>query len=118
MTDKKRFKDFGAGSETNKEPLSFKLYDEEFECYPAMPGKVLLDFISRSNNDDNTAMATIINDFFQKILKAESFERFNALLDDPERVVTVESLGEITAWLLEEYASRPTQQPEESSTGD
>lgn len=118
MTDKKRFKDFGAGSSVNTEPLSFKLYNEEFECYPAMPGKVLLDFISRSNSSDNAAMATIISDFFEKILKPESFERFSTLLDDPNRVVTVESLGEITAWLLEEYAARPTEQPEESSNGD
>lgn len=118
MTDKKRFKDFGAGSSVITEPLSFKLHGEEFECYPAMQGKVLLDFIAKSSNEDNAAMASIITDFFEKILKPESFERFNTLLDDPNRVVTVESLGEITAWLLEEYAQRPTQQPEESSTGD
>ena len=117
MTDKKRFKDFGIGGDVSNEPLSFMLHGEEFNCYPAMQGKVLLDFIARSNNETAGAMAGIIHDFFEKVMFPESFERFVALLDDPNRVVTVEALGEITAWLMEEYSTRPTQQPEHSSTG-
>lgn len=112
-----RFKDFGTGSLVNKEPLSFKLYDEEFECYSALPGKVLLDFAAMSARTDGESMADTIIGFFSKTLKPESYERFSALINDPDRVVSVDTLGDITSWLVTEYSDRPTELPEESSSG-
>lgn len=112
-----RFKDFGKGSEYSTEPLSFKLYEEDFECYPALQGKVLLDFIAMSSEDSGAEMADTIISFFGKALKPESYERFTALVEDPERVVSIETLGEITAWLVGEYSDRPTEQPESSASG-
>ena len=54
----------------------------------------------------------IVTKFFEFVLKPESLKRFNALVSDPERIVSVETLAEITAWLVEEYTNRPNQQPE------
>lgn len=112
-----RFKDFGTGSLLNKEPLTFKLYDEDFECYPALQGKVLLDLAAQSNLGEGQSMADTILGFFEKTLKTESYERFEKLINDPERVVSVETLSDITSWLVGEYAGRPTELPEESSSG-
>jgi hypothetical protein len=109
-----RFKDFGAGENLSKEPLKFKLHGEDFECWPNLQGKVLLDLASNTSEDDSAAAAKTMNDFFAAALKPESLARFNSLLEDPERIVTVETLGEITAWLVEEYSSRPTQEPSAS----
>lgn len=106
-----RFKDFGA-PEVNQEPLSFALFGETFNCIPALPGKFLLDLIAESNSDDPVASSNIVTKFFNTVLVEESRERFNALAVDPNRVVPVETLSEITAWLVEEYAARPTEQPE------
>lgn len=114
-----RFKDFGSGAgEVDKSPLSFKLYDEEFHCRPALQGKVLLDMVSGTSGDE-TGMeaAKVVNDFFGFVLQEESLERFNVLLEDPDKIVTVETLAEITGWLVEEYTGRPTQQPEPSLSG-
>jgi hypothetical protein len=36
-----RFKDFGSGGDVNTQPLSFKLYGEDFQCKTALQGKVL-----------------------------------------------------------------------------
>lgn len=115
----KRFKNFGTGSSRpeDREPLSFELYDETFECYPAVPGKVLLSLAATSAADDGAAAAKTITTFFEKVLKPESFERFDKLAGDPERVVTVETLSEIVAWLMENYAERPTQEPTGSLSG-
>lgn len=107
-----RFKDFGTGSLINKEPLSFKLYDEEFECYPALQGKVLLELAASSSVDGSDMSETVLG-FFEKTLKPESYERFSALINDKEKVVTVETLADITSWLVEEYSNRPTEQPED-----
>lgn len=105
-----RFKDFGSASDLPQEPLSFKLHGEEFHCYPNLQGKVLLDLASNSSEDDGAAAARTMTDFFAAAMKPESHERFDKLLNDPERIVTVEVLGDITAWLVEEYSSRPTQE--------
>lgn len=111
-----RFKDFGSGGEVSKAPLSFKLHDEEFECRPNIQGKTLLDIVANAT-EDGVGAAKTITAFFDVCLLPESSERFNALLSNPDKIVTVETLGDITAWLVEEYSSRPTQQPEPSVSG-
>lgn len=107
-----KFKDFGSPKIENAEPVSFKIFDEEFHCVPALPGKVLLDLVAKSNSENSAEQAVVVNDFFASVLTAESLVRFNALVVDKERVVTTETLGEITTWLIEQYADRPNPQPE------
>lgn len=109
-----RYKDFGAGKSEEKDPIVFKLFEEEFTCIPVIQGKTLMDLVARSQSEDTIEAMTVINDFFSKVLKDESLGRFNALLEDKERIVTMETLGEVIAWLVEEYSGRPNQQPEES----
>ena len=110
-----RFKDFGAGSDTvAAEPLSFKLYGETFECLPKVQGKLLLDLVSETSDDDPAKQVGIIGKFFDRVLTDESMVRFNLLLNDKEKIVSVETLAEITSWLMEEYTGRPEGQPEVS----
>ena len=106
-----RFKDFGSKSSEGIEPISFKLWDEEFNCIPEIQGKVLLDMVAStsSQNEDPAAQALVINEFFSTVLSAESLTRFNALLVDKEKIVSVETLGEIVGWLVGEYTNRPTE---------
>lgn len=113
-----RFKDFGQGSEVGeKEPLSFKLYDEEFHCVKHLQGKVLLSLIAKSASEDPAVSASIMDEFFNHVLTDESYERFDKLLHDKEKIVQVTTLSEIVAWLIGEYGDRPNSQPEDSSTG-
>jgi len=112
-----RFKDFGSGSETNSSPLSFKIHGQEFYCYPSIQGKTLLDMVSQSMQQDSAMAIEVINTFFDKTLKPESKDAFNSLLNDPEKIVSVDTLGEIVTWLVEQYSSRPTQGSEDSQSG-
>ena len=112
-----RFKDFGSGGEVNVAPLSFKLHGEEFNCKPSLQGKVLLDMVSNAKGDKAEDVASTITTFFSKALVEESYSRFLVLLEHPDKIVTIESLGEITAWLVEEYSGRPTSGPEQSLSG-
>ena len=112
-----RFRDFGAGDSIS-EPLSFKLHGEEFHCKPALQGKVLLDMVATAQSGNDSAIANnLIETFFAKALIEESLVRFQVLLEDPEKIVTVETLGELTSWLVEQYSSRPTQGPGDSLSG-
>ena len=107
-----KFKDFGTGNfDPNAEPIVFKLFDEEFQCIPEIQGKVLLDLIADSGSDDPVRNAEVTNKFFTKVLKDDSLTRFNELLTSSDKIVSVETLGEITAWLVEQYSDRPTQRP-------
>ena len=110
-----RFKDFGSGKDISEvEPLSFKIYDEEFFCTPVVQGKFLLELISSTSNseDDPTASARMVSGFFSHVLFEESYERFEKLLNDKHRIVQVETLSEIVAWLMQEYTNRPNQPAE------
>jgi hypothetical protein len=110
-----KFKDFGSGNSTGeKEPVSFKLHGETFECRAELQGKVLLDLVASSASENGADAAKTINDFFKQVLLPESYERFNTLLVDPERIVSVDTLGEISGWLVENYAARPEAEPEVS----
>jgi len=114
-----RFKDFGNPDEgVVKEKLSFKLHNEEFECISAIPGKTFLGFAEASSSEDGGESAKAINKFFEKILIPESYNRFEILAEDPDRLVTVETLAEIIGWIIEAYTDRPTQGSELSSTGE
>jgi hypothetical protein len=108
-----RFKDFGSGDQDKPvEPLSFKLYGEDFQCKPKMQGKVLLDLVAKSSGQDNPAeAAAIINTFFSLVLVPESYTRFDALVQSEDKIVDVEQLSSIVAWLVEQYSDRPTQPP-------
>lgn len=110
-----RFKDFGSGKDLSKiEPLSFKLHEEDFLCTPVVQGKFLLELISTTANteEDPTASARMVNEFFSHVLVEESYERFDKLLTDKTRLVEVETLSEIVAWLMQEYTNRPNQPAE------
>jgi hypothetical protein len=112
-----RFKDFGGDGQVNTDPISFKLYDEEFHCYPSIQGKVLLKIVANSDSNDGAGLAATVESFFEAALLPESRERLEILLSDPKKVVSIETLGEITAWLVEQYSARPTEGPENSSSG-
>lgn len=114
-----RFKDFGApNAGVKQEKLSFKIYDETFECMPVLPGKILLSFAELSASEDGSDSAKAISVFFKKVLTEESYTRFDALTEDPNRLVTVETLAEIVGWIIEAYTDRPTQGSEVSLTGE
>ena len=97
-----KFRDFGSQSLEGREAISFKIHDEEFHCIKAVQG-----------SSDPADQARVIDDFFTNVLVEESLVRFNSLLTDKERIVTTETLADITSWLIEQYTDRPNQQPED-----
>ena len=112
-----RFKDFGSGGEQNTEPISFRLHGEDFECVKNLQGNALLNMVAKASSGEATDAADTVRDIFSKALVEESYVRFVKLIDDPEKIVTVDALGQITAWLVEQYSGRPTPGPEQSQSG-
>ena len=109
-----KFKDFGTPDTSGLEPISFRLFGEDFHCRPQIPGKLMIDIAAKTADEENAAAnATVITDFFNAVLVGDSATRFSDLADDPERVVTIEQLMEIVSWLMEQYAARPTERSED-----
>lgn len=106
-----RFKDFGDGGVVNREPLKFKLHGEEFNCAPVIQGKILLEIVADSSSEDVAKSSQVMEKFFSAVLNAESKKKFDILLSDPDKITTLETLGEIVAWLMEEYSERPKEPP-------
>jgi hypothetical protein len=112
-----RFKDFGSGGDQNTDPISFKIHGEDFECVKNLQGNALLNLVAKAGSGEPSDAAETVKDIFSRALLPESYERFEKLIDDKERIVTVETLGQITAWLVEQYSGRPIQGPEQSQSG-
>lgn len=107
-----KFKDFGSGgTDPNAEPVKFTVHGQEFECVPEIQGKVLLDLIADSSSSDPSRNAEVSDKFFSKVMSKETYDRFNALLLSEDKIVSVETLGEITGWLVEQYSDRPEMRP-------
>lgn len=105
-----RFKDFGNGGDSGeREPISFKLWGEEFHCVPVIQGKILLEIVSDSTSEDPAKSALVMEKFFTAVLKPESKKAFDAILSDQERITSLETLSEIVGWLMEEYSNRPSE---------
>jgi hypothetical protein len=114
-----RFKDFGAPFNIETaEKLTFKLYGEDFHCFPEIQGKVLLEFSSLSDSENPSESSAAIVNFFKSVMDEESYGRFDDLATDPTRIVSVQTLAEIVEWLVGEYTNRPNLGLEHSSTGE
>lgn len=115
-----RFKDFGSGSNNGEvaEPITFKIHGEEFTCIPEIPGKTVLNLVAKSGGDNPADSADAVTGFFKTVLTEESMIRFDILAEDPNRIVSMQTLTEIIEWLVEQYTDRPTERPEASSIGE
>jgi hypothetical protein len=109
-----KFKDFGSGTNSaSVEPISFKIHGEDFHCVPALQGKVLLGFVADSGSNDPGKQASVIENFFDYVLTDDSLVKFNDLQATKDKIVSVETLGDIIAWIVEQYTDRPEEQPED-----
>lgn len=104
-----RFKDFGSGEPPNREPIVFKLHGEEFTCRGYIQGKVLLGLVEAASDNEGAGAAGVVTELFKKVMDEENYTRFDNLINDPNRYVSVDMLAEITTWLVEQYSERPTQ---------
>lgn len=113
-----RHKKFAGGTKVSDfEPLSFDLNGNSFNCKAAIQGSVLLEFVRDADGDSGGDSAKALYNFLSDSMEKEEYDRLQKVLHDPDVIIDIELIGEIVAWLVEEYSARPTMQPEDSSTG-
>lgn len=126
MTDTAHFRDFTK----KRPPVYFHLNDERFDCAKAInPKKLqramntfrgLKTDIEKGVDESNVAdLLDRISDTMVFFMKAESYERFHALIndEDADEPVDHEQLVAILTWLLGEvYSARPSKPSSDSTT--
>lgn len=111
-TTSTRTRDFGQSKKlTDFEPLNFTLNDESFNCRPAIQGTVLLQFVAEADSNEGGRSAAALQGFFEKALFEVDYLKFQEMLESEDIIVDLNLLGDIAAWLIEEYTSRPTSEP-------
>ena len=106
-------KDFGSPEVPTKK-VDFKLFEQKFECKPAVQGTTLLEYSVKFGSTDDAVVNQAFLDFFKTALTEESYKDMKALWDDDEKIVPIETLGDIMGYLIEEYTDRPTSASEGS----
>ena len=115
-----RFKDFGSDQiidTTEYEAVTFRLDGQNFTCYSMIPGSALLEFVSDADSGEGGRASESILRFFKAAMTDEEYTRFYALIKRADRVTPMETLAEISTWLVEVYSERPTKLPSASPTG-
>ena len=95
------------------DPIVIEINGEEFSAHPRIPGMVLLDFINAGT--DGAAIAGELKGFLKRAFPETEQVRLEKTLYDSVKIVDEEMIGEIVSGLIEEYASRPTLESEQSS---
>ncbi len=92
------------------DPIVFELEGEEFEAYGQVPGAVLLEFISRSDEENSADTAKAILYYLKESMDAVNYKRFNKLIHDPKVLIEIETLSSIVGHLISERSgARPTE---------
>lgn len=98
-----------------QEPVLVEIDGESFYARPRVPGAVLLDFIS-AGAEGGGAVAAQLTEFLKAAFTEEEYARLDARLrdaSDEEAIADEELIGEIVAYLVEEYANaRPLPESE------
>ena len=115
MTVKKnnlRRRTFSTKKVEGLEPIVVEIDDKEFHAHPRLPGAVLLEFMQAST-EDGASIAAGMFDFLKNAFPEDEYTKLNETLHDADNVVDEEMIGDIVAYLIEEYtASRPTEASE------
>jgi len=97
--------------------IEFDVNGTTFRCIPMLPGVTLLEFTSTLDEGNPSAMASSVIKLLDTAIVAEQHEEWHAFASDPANGVTMDLLGEIAGYLVEEYVGRPLPQSEGSSDG-
>lgn len=114
-----RYRNFGTPAQSD-EVVVFELYGETYKCKAALQGRMLIELVARADSNNTADSAAAVLSFFDTVMEDESRDRFTALTNSEDRVVSLDLLTEIMQWLVEQYSGgeRPTQPSPDSSPGE
>jgi len=102
-----------ASAEVAEPELPAGTWRESFDCFPMTAPQSLADLaLARRVTAEGEPVwnAPAIIGFIRRcLLTDDDKQRFAALMNDPNRAVTIDQLGQVLIWLGEVYTERPTE---------
>lgn len=102
-------------TQVRTEPIEFDVNDQTFKCRPAIAAGALFKFVDifgGGDDDDEKVSAKMslhaVLEFFEEVMLPGEYERFRAVIDDPDIAIQIADLAEIAGWLSGQYTARPT----------
>jgi hypothetical protein len=83
---------------------------QSFKLNPALPGKVILDFMFVSGTEDSSKLAQAIQKVLDKAIVEEDKARWDEFTEDPRNGVTVNVLSEIVGHITSVLSGNPRAQ--------
>jgi hypothetical protein len=110
QTKRKSFKGYipDNGIEFTLESASDPEKTQTIICRPALPGTVLMEVVAILGGTGGD-MAEAMGKFFYSAMDPVNYKAFREFTDEPTNGISIEVLGEIAAFLVEEYTARPTE---------
>ena len=102
------------------DPLLFSLGGQKFRCRGRIASGAILrlgEAVNGTEDSDASVIIKALRNFLKAALLPEDYARFEAMLDDPDIAVPLETVNEIAGWLAGEYTNeRPTGQPSQPTS--
>lgn len=112
MADAERHKRFeGQQRKEGEEPVTFEIGDETFTCIHGLPSMAL----ERLSSDEWTVLNMRL--FIEGVLVDEDIERFRAILEAKDVIISTQELSDMCMWLIGAISDRPTRSPSGSRNG-
>lgn len=98
--------------------LDFELGDEVFHCRPKLSGITLINFVrgvqkaneaSEGDESKGTAVLELLLELLEDALGAQEYKRFIEYTEQPDIYVSMETIMEISQYLVGEYTQSPTE---------
>lgn len=98
------------GETPEDEPIETRQESQTFHAVPEVPGKWLLEVgASMAGGQEDRVHA--INRFLDRVIVPAEKRRWDDVMSDTESILDMETLADITNWLIEEYNDEhPTEQ--------
>jgi hypothetical protein len=101
--------------------IEFKIDQDVFRCHPRLPAQTMIDFTLEVEKigDEMTSeqgIETMIGTL-KMVLVPDSYKLFHGRMSNSDEPIELDQINEIIQWIMGEYGLRPTQSPEDSSTG-
>jgi hypothetical protein len=79
----------------------------EFKMAEAIPGDVLLDYLSNANSENPGEMAQLVRSLLDAAISDEDLDRWHEYIREPSNHVDLNTLSEVAGWASEVLSGNP-----------
>ena len=89
----------------------------EFKMNSAIPGDLLLDYLSSADDSKPAEMAALVRNLLDQAIDPTDLDRWHEYIREPANHVDLNTLSEIAGWASEVLSGNPQQPSPESRSG-